>query len=215
LRSSALIGGSSAINIGIGIVRTKVMAILLGPAGFGLFGLYGSVSDLALSVAGMGVNSSGVRQIADAVGSGDMERIARTTIVLRRASLLLGVLGAALLALFSQRISRLTFGTAQHATAICLLGAAVLLRLISAGQTALIQGLRRISDLARLNVFGAAFGTVSAIALVSWLGQDGIVLSLVAVAAAMIVPPGGMRVGYGSIPYHCAPRRLPKRLLRS
>ena len=71
LKSSAIIGGSSVINIAIGIVRTKFMAVFLGPAGFGLMGLYGSIADLALSIAGMGVNSSGVRQIAEAVGSGD------------------------------------------------------------------------------------------------------------------------------------------------
>ncbi len=33
LKSSVLIGGSSAVNIGIGIVRTKAIAVLLGPAG--------------------------------------------------------------------------------------------------------------------------------------------------------------------------------------
>ena len=59
------------LNIGIGIVRTKVFAVLLGPAGFGLMGLYGSIVDLAQSIAGMGVNSSGVRQIAESVGTGD------------------------------------------------------------------------------------------------------------------------------------------------
>src|SRR5580692_9997285 len=84
LKSSVLIGGSSALNIAIGIVRTKAMAVLLGPAGFGLFGLYGSIADVAVSIAGMGVNSSGVRQIAEAVGSGETERIAQTTAVLRR-----------------------------------------------------------------------------------------------------------------------------------
>ena len=47
------------------------MAMLLGPAGFGLFGLYGSIANLTQSLAGMGINSSGVRQIAEAVGSGD------------------------------------------------------------------------------------------------------------------------------------------------
>ena len=75
LKSSALIGGSQVANIGIGIVRTKVMAMLLGPAGFGLFGLYGSITSLTQSIAGMGINSSGVRQIAEAVGSGDTGRI--------------------------------------------------------------------------------------------------------------------------------------------
>src|SRR5262245_22322164 len=77
LKSSAMIGGSSLMNIGIGIVRTKAMALLLGPAGFGLAGLYGSISELALTIAGLGVNSSGVRQIAEAAGSEDEERMAR------------------------------------------------------------------------------------------------------------------------------------------
>src|SRR5260370_39918459 len=71
LKSSALIGGSSIINVAIGILRTKCMAVLLGPAGVGLAGMYGSISDLTLSLAGMGINSSGVRQIAEAVGSND------------------------------------------------------------------------------------------------------------------------------------------------
>ena len=67
LKSTALIGGSSAVNIVIGIVRTKAMAMLLGPAGFGLMGVYGAIIDVAQSIAGMGINSSGVRQIASAV----------------------------------------------------------------------------------------------------------------------------------------------------
>jgi hypothetical protein len=54
LKSSALIGGSQIANIAIGIVRTKAMAMLLGPPGFGLFGLYGSIANLTQSVAGMG-----------------------------------------------------------------------------------------------------------------------------------------------------------------
>lgn len=87
LKSSALIGGSSVVNIAIGIVRTKAMALLLGPAVIGLFGLYGSIANLTQSIAGMGINSSGVRQIAEAVGSEDAVRIAQTTVVLRRMSI--------------------------------------------------------------------------------------------------------------------------------
>ena len=66
LKSSALIGGSSIVNIAIGIVRTKAMALLLGPEGFGLMGVYGSISNFAQCVASMGINSSGERQIAEA-----------------------------------------------------------------------------------------------------------------------------------------------------
>src|SRR5262245_22520875 len=83
LKSSALIGGASTLNIAIGIVRTKAMAVLLGPAGFGLLGVYASIIDLAVSVAGLGVASSGVRQIAVSVASGDNRRIASTATILR------------------------------------------------------------------------------------------------------------------------------------
>lgn len=187
LKSSALIGGSSVLNIAIGIVRTKAMAILLGPSGFGLAGLYGSISDLTISIAGMGVNSSGVRQIAESAGSGDAEQIARTASVLRRTSVFLGVLGAVSLLVFSRQISRLTFGSERYAGFVCLLSAAVFFRLVSAGQGALIQGMRRISDLAKMSVLGALFGTVLTIPLVYFFREKGIVPSLVAVAAMTIL----------------------------
>lgn len=187
LKSSALVGGSSIINIVIGMARAKAMALLLGPSGVGLFGVYGAISDLAQNIAGMGVNSSGVRQIAEAVGSGDLERIGRTAAVLRRVSLFLGVLGAALLIALSGVISTLTFGDSQRALAISLLSIAVLFRLISGGQGALIQGLRRIGDLARMNVLGAFFGAVFTIPLVYFLREDGVAPSLICVAATMVV----------------------------
>jgi PST family polysaccharide transporter len=182
LRSSALIGGSQLLNIAIGIVRTKAIAMLLGPAGYGLFGLYGSIANLAQSIAGMGVNSSGVRQIAEAVGSGDTERIALTTIVLRRTSIVLGLLGAVLLLAFSRQVSAITFGTDQHARAVRLLSIAVFFQLVSWGQDALVQGMRRIADLAKMQVLGAFFGMLLSILMVYFLRDRGVVPSLVGVA---------------------------------
>jgi antigen flippase len=187
LKASALIGGSQALNIAIGIVRTKAMAMLLGPSGFGLFGLYGSISDLTQSIAGMGVNTSGVRQIAEATASEDRERVAHTAAVLRKTSTALGVLGAGFLVVFSRQVSILTFGSNRHATAISLLSIAVFLRLVSAGQGALIQGMRRISDLARMSVLGVLFGAVIAIPIVYLFREEGIVPSLIGVAAMTIV----------------------------
>jgi enterobacterial common antigen flippase len=187
LKSSALVGGSSIANVLFGIVRTKVMAVLLGPAGFGLFGLYGSVANLTQTMAGMGINSSGVRQIAEANGSGDTERIALTTAVLRRASLVLGLLGAGFLVVFARQVSTLTFGSDQHVGAIRLLSLAVLFQLVSAGQSALIQGMRRIADLAKMGVLAALFGTIISIPLVYFFREKGVVPSLISVAAMMIV----------------------------
>ncbi len=183
LKSSALIGGSSVVSIGIGIIRTKAMALLLGPAGMGLMGLYSSILSLAQTIAGMGITNSGVRQIAEAAGSDDPGKIARTTVVLRRTAVLFGLLGAILLAAFSKPISVLTFGNDQHTAAVAALSFAVLFVSISGGQAALIQGMRRIPDLVRIGILGALFGTLLSIFLIYFFREKGVVPSLVGGAA--------------------------------
>lgn len=183
LKSSMIIGGSSIVNIALGIIRTKAMAVLLGPSGVGLMGLFGSIADLTQTLAGMGINSSGVRQIAESAGSGETERIARTAIVLRRIAALLGLFGATLLVAFSKPVSSITFGTDQHAGAVALLAIAVFFTSVSGGNVALIQGLRRIPDLARISIFGAVFSTASSIPVIYFLRENGIVPSLISIAA--------------------------------
>ena len=187
LKSSVLIGGSSAFNIAIGIVRTKAMALLLGPAGFGLMGLYTSIVNLAQCIAGMGVNSSGVRQIAAAAGSGDPEPVRRTATVLRRTSLGLGLVGGVLLAVLSKPVSRLTFGNDARAVPVALLSFAVLFKSVSDGQGALVQGLRRISDLAKISVLGGLLGTVASVTLVFAFREQGVAPSLIAIAGASLL----------------------------
>ncbi len=187
LKSSALIGGSSVLNILIRIIRTKAMALLLGPAGYGLMGLYGSITDLSQNITGMGINSSGVRQIAEAVGSGEADQIAQTVTILRKTSFFLGLLGAILLAIFSKQISTLTFGNDNHSGAVMLLSIAVFFSSLSAGQTALIQGMRRISDLAKMMVIGSFLGTIISIFVIYLFGDNGVALALVGTAAMLMI----------------------------
>jgi len=186
VKSSGVIGAASLAGIALGIVRTKAIALILGPTGIGLMGLYGSIADVVQSVAGMGVSSSGVRQIAEAAGSGEEERIARTATALKWIAPLLGLMGALTLLLFSRRISLLTFGTKHHTQAVALLSLAVLFTTIAGGQAALVQGMRRIGDLARMSVLGAIGGTAFSIPLVYFFGEKGIVPTLICVAATTI-----------------------------
>ncbi len=165
----------------------KLLAVLLGPAGIGLFGLYNLVADLAASIAGMGVQASGVRQVAAAVASGDEAKSARTITVLKWVSLALAIIGGGLVAAAAVPIANLTFGTSVEAPAIVLVGVAVTLRLAAAAPTALIQGSRRIADLAWMAVLGAVLNTATAVPLVYFLGRDGIVPSLIAVALTSLL----------------------------
>ena len=192
MKSSAIIGGSSVVQIGLNIVRTKVLALFLEPAGFGLFGIYATILDLVRAIGGMGINTSGVRQIAESDGSGDAKRLSRTVTTLRRVAVLLGAFGALLLVVFSTPISQLSFGDANHAGALMLLAVAVLFMDVSAGQSAVVQGMRRLGDLARINIRGAIYGSIVSVAIVLYYFQtseaeQGIVPSLVGVASVGVL----------------------------
>jgi antigen flippase len=179
LESSAVIGGSSVLNILFGIVRTKAMAFFLGPAGFGLFGLYASIISVAECIAGFGIGSSAVRQLAYSAASGDSARIARTARVLFRVCLLLACAGAVLLAILARPVSIFTFGDVGHTGAIVLLSLAVFLELISMGQRALLQGMRRVRDLAMTAILSAFLGLLITIPLVFVLRVRGVVPAII------------------------------------
>lgn len=187
LKSTSLIGGSQIINIILGIVRIKVLALFLGPAGVGLIGLYNSITGMVGTLTGMGIGSSGVRQIAEAVGTGDNRKISNTIITLRRTAVILGLAGMTLLFLFRKPISQLTFGNTDHCEDLAYLSLIVAFIAISGGQVALIQGLRRITDLVKLNVIGAAAGTILSIIIIYFFRRKGIVWVLVAISATTIL----------------------------
>jgi enterobacterial common antigen flippase len=183
LKSTMLMGGSSLVNVALSMVRNKALAVLLGPEGVGLMGLYGAISDIAHAIAGLGVGGSGVRQVAEAAATGDSERIARSAKVLRRISLGLGILGALCLAALAFPVSNLTFGDYHHAGGVLLLSLALFFRVVSSGQTALIQGLRGIANLARVNILAGVLGTAASLPLIYFFGAEAIAPSLVAIAA--------------------------------
>ncbi len=183
-RSSAIIGGATVINIVIGIVKVKVLAVLLGPAGVGLMGLYQNIIGLASTLAGCGLDSSGVRQLA---ASADEEAtLAIVRRALWRANLVLGLAGMALLWLLREPVAVWVFGDTAHVGDVGWLGLGVLLTLVAGSQTALLQGLRRVGDLARISIISAFIGAVVGISLVYWLGQAGVVWFVLAAPAVTI-----------------------------
>jgi len=186
LKSTSLIGGSAFIKILIDMVRVKFVAILLGPTGVGLTGVYSSIIQMVYTVSGMGIGTSGVRQVAASHGDGDDDKIAKTVIALRRTVWITGTLGLLVMVFGCVLWSCVAFGNADHAWPIALLGSVILLTGIMAGQKCILQGMRRIADLAKITIVGAANGTLISIPCFYFFGQDGIVPSLILSAGAAL-----------------------------
>ncbi len=180
LKSTGLIGGSQVIALGINMFRTKAMAELLGPSGIALFGLYSSAIGLIATLTGMGISSSGVRQIAEARGAGDMARVTQTAVSLRRVTLALGLLGAIVVFLLRDALSIAAFETDEHSWAFGLLAGMLFLQTLGGGLGALIQGSRRIRDLAVSRILGAVWGVLIAVPIIYFMGEWGVAWSMLA-----------------------------------
>ena len=60
----ALFGSVQGLNIGLNLVRTKLVALFLGPAGVGLSSIYNETKELIHESTNMGMDQSGVREIS-------------------------------------------------------------------------------------------------------------------------------------------------------
>jgi antigen flippase len=182
LRSSAIMGASFAAVIVLSFVRMKVMALLVGPSGVGLLGILSTILDLCVAVAGLGLQQSGVRQVAAA---GDDE-ILRTRIAgtLTWLSLGLGVIGGILLLLLALPIAQLSFGSAHYLGAVSLLALALLLRVVTGARVAFLQGARRIATLAQINILAAFVSTAISVPLVFIWREQAVAPVVVVIAAA-------------------------------
>lgn len=210
LKSTGIIAGASFISLGIRMVRVKVFAILLGPAGVGIEGLYDSIISLARTIFGLGLSNSGVRQVAESRGQNDPVRIAITTVTLRRLSLFLGILGTLAVAGLAVPISRMTFGTPDYSLSVVVVSLAVLFGIVNQGQAALIQGCRRLGDLSRIQVYGALRSAVISIPFIWIWGQAGIPASLVALAGVSLLTSW-----WYARRIHVEPIHVPWRAMRS
>ena len=184
LRATALLGGSSAASLVIGMLSTKVGASILGPSGLGFLGLLQNLVSLAVLVAGLGVGTGLVRDGASALLRQDEPGVA----ALRRAAWLLfwltGGLAALLLALCGGPISELLLASREHGGTVATIAPAVLLTMATAIQTDTLNAYHRVGALARLGLFSSLLGAATSLPLLWFWREQGIVPSVVALASS-------------------------------
>ena len=183
MKAMGLFGGVQVMGILCSIIRTKLVAIWIGPVGVGLFGLFNNALEMINTGINLGIRGSSVRDISQAVASDDRTLISRIIVVVRRWSLWLGLGGALLTLLLSPLLSQITFGTQDQMWGFVALSIAVLLMAISNGEQAVLQGSRRLKRLARASVSGTLLGLLISIPLFYWLRERSVLPSIIAYAA--------------------------------
>lgn len=180
LRSSSILGGAQLLNYVVSLLRVKAVAVLIGPLGVGLVGLFTSATTLLSAIAALGISSSSVRRLAQ--HEGDWIRISREAEILRRLAFITGAAGWLLTILLADKLSLWLTGDTRNSREIALLGSVVMLTCIGMSYQAVLQGLRRVGDYARANIFSVVVASLLTIPLYMLLRENGIVPVLIMVA---------------------------------
>ena len=172
-------GGVQVYQILIQIIKSKFVAVLLGPAGVGIMGLYQSGLLLVQQFSSMGLANSAVRDVSEANASNDIQHIAKTITVVRKLVWFTGLLGLIIVACCSPLLSKMSFGNYDYVIPFIILSITLLLDQLSAGQRVVLQGMRRLKELAKCTAFSVTIGLITSVPLYYWLGIDGIVPTLI------------------------------------
>ncbi len=158
----------------LNLARTKAAAVLLGPSGVGLIGLFQSMISTGAVVGSMGLNNAGVRQIAAAEATGDRghQQSARAAVALQ--SMVFAILAGGLLALFREPVAVHVLRDASLAGSIGWIGIGVALGVIGSGQFALLNGLRQVQKIATAQVVSALVATVIGVAFLLLWREEGL-----------------------------------------
>ncbi len=202
VKATSIFGGVQMYQIFLSLIRSKIVAVLLGTQGMGISGLLISVTSLVSGVTNLGLNVSAVRNVSDANATGNAGRVAIVATILKRLVWITGIAGSLLMLVLSPWLSQLTFGNEDFIWAFRVLSITMLLTNISSSQYVLLQGMRKLKELAKANAAGATLGLLVSIPLYYYYGIDGIVpaLLLTAVTGLVLAIYFGRKVKYEPVP---------------
>ena len=205
LKATSLFGGVQGLNIVLNIIRSKIVAVLLGTDGVGLNAIYNETRELLHSTTNLGLDVSGVRGISKVyeelqdAGSAEERALLRGRLsdevaLLRSWVLLLALVGIFVCMLFAAPLSLFTFGDYNHAWGYVCLAPAVGFSTVTCGELAVLKGLRRLKWLATVSLLNVVAGLVVAIPIYYIWGINGVLPALVALFFVCMT----MACGYGN-----------------
>jgi len=178
-KATSIFGGVQVFQIIISVIRSKVIAVLLGPAGMGVSGLLTATTSMISGLTNFGLGISAVKNISVAYNQEDPKKIATVVSTIKKLVWITGLLGSLITLFLSSWLSRLTFGNTNYTYAFIFLSITLLMTQLSVGQNALLQGTRNIKYLAKSNLISSFIGLIVTIPLYYLFKLNGIVPAII------------------------------------
>jgi len=178
LRSLIVVGSANLVSVALGVIRIKIMALLFGAAGVGLWGIFSNLLNVLSNGAGLGIPTSAVRQIA--TSPDDEKNLSIVSFTVSVTILLQGIGGVGLVVFFKDALSNLLFQNSDYAYALVIVAVGALFAMMTLAKMSILQGQREIALMSKATVLGAVAGTVLGIGILLSAHPDGIVLFILA-----------------------------------
>ena len=175
LKTTSLFGGVQFFSILISIIRTKLIAVFIGPTGMGIIALLNSTLGVISGISGLGIETSAVKNISENYKNEDLKTVSVTIQIVKKIVFFTGIFGMLLTIVFSKALSIITFGDSSQTYSFVFIAITVLFKQLSSGQLAVLQGLRQMQFLAKANLYGNLFGLLFSIPLYYFLRIDAII----------------------------------------
>ena len=174
-----LFGGVQGLNLLIGIIRNKITAFILGPAGIGLINIYNKVTGLLNQATNLGISFSAVKHVAELSEDSDYQRRNELIDTVRMWCVMTAALGMLVGLVLSPWISWWTFKNYDYTQTFCLLSLIVATTTIAGGEMAILKGLKQLKKVAIISIFAALGTLLACIPFYYIMGINGIVSALV------------------------------------
>jgi PST family polysaccharide transporter len=184
VKAMGLFGGVQLSTILCGMVRVKLVALWIGAAGVGIFGLYNTAIDMIGAITRLSLRNSSVRDLSAANGSSYM---AVLITIVRRWAWALGLIGAMAMLAMSPLLSQWTFGDDSHAWGFMLVSVAVLIQSVCEGEAAILQGRNLLRRLANAYTWSVVIGLIVSVPMYRVWGEASIAPSIVVYNVAMFI----------------------------
>ncbi len=177
LKGTSIFGGVQIFNILISAIRIKFVAVILGPSGMGIAGLFNTASLTIQQFASLGLNLSVVKEVGQ--NKEEDSRLANVLTAIRPLIYTSSLIGALICLLFPQILSSITFGNTTYTRDFLLLSAAVFFSILGGAFMSVLQGLHVIKPLSKASVVGSVVGLTIGVPLYWIFGTGGIVPAMV------------------------------------
>lgn len=180
LKGTSIFGGVQVFNMLIAAVRLKFVAVILGPFGMGVAGLFNTASLTIQQFAGLGLNLAIVKEVGAA--KEDKSVMSDLLAAIRPLIVLTALVGALFCMVVPGWLSDITFGDRDYTSGFSLLGVVVFFSVAGSGLMSVLQGLHEVKALSKASVIGSLVGLCVGVPLYWLWGTDGIVPAMAVLA---------------------------------